>query len=165
MALTRVRLVYLSDDGTTDGTKDWAVNGATPQEFFVTIRPGFDHFMVKRLILHMEDTGSFTSITFAAITGLTQGCELEMSSGGQVIDFCDGEPIKNNSDWGRLSFNNVLNDWGGGAKQMNGRLTFGNFNQDDFGVLLEEGDKITWRVKDDLTDVTHAFLMAEGYVF
>jgi hypothetical protein len=171
MSIGGIRSVYLTDNGTSSGANNLAVNGSsTPVPYWVgppasdrAGSDGFSSFHVERVIFHIEDSGAFTTVDFGAISnGLTNGCGFDFVSTSTTVDLLDGYPLKTNGDLVHYMYDIRLDAWGGGNGGISARWSFFKIQNDGAGMVLESGEKLQFTINDDLTGLVDFHIIAQG---
>lgn len=157
---------YFTDDGTSAGSNDWAVDGSvTNANFSIGADVDFDVY-IKSISLVIGDGGSPALNKYGALTALTNGvqwCLFNQELG--LYELHDG--IKTNLEFIRLGVDTAaigtgtdafLADVSGGGTEksylptIDLAETFGL----RYGIRLRRGtkDKLTFTVRDDLSALT-----------
>ena len=171
---------YFTDDGSPTGTSDMAVLGtsAAPEEFYISAVSDYDIY-IKSISVVIGDGGTPTLNQFGALgSALTNGVQWEW------LNNIDGtyelhEGIKTNLEFVRLGVDtgavgtgadSYLADVAGGAGTEKSYLpiidvkeTFGL----QWGIRLVKGtkDRLSFKVRDDLTGLTTFNIIAYGIRF
>lgn len=145
-----------------NGSKDMDVNGSvTPVVFSIEHHRSnmvMDIFRVNMVIL---DAGPAASEFGGIANGLTNGLVIRIvdSQGNILIDFFDGQTIRNNSDFGLLAGP----DWpivtGAGTDAVSVRWTIAKAGD---SVVLNKGDRFEIVVQDDLTPLDSFRVQVQG---
>ena len=159
---------YFTDDGTSSGSNDWAVNGSVNSvDFFIKAVPTHEIY-IKSISIVIGDGGSPALNKYGALSALTNGVEwslFDQANGNYILH--DG--IKTNIEFIRIGVDTAaigtgtdafLADVSGGGTEksylptIDISETFGM----PYGIRLRKGstDKIIFKVRDDLTGLlTH----------
>lgn len=159
---------YFTDDGTTDGSNDWTVNGSTTnQDFYIKAVSEFDIYINSISVL-IGDGGSPNLNGYGALSALTNGVEwILFNQENAEYQLHDG--IKTNLEFIRLgaktgaigdSTTAYLADVSGGGTEKSYLPTIDiseSFGL-PWGLRLRKGttDKLIFRIRDNLTGlITH----------
>ncbi len=145
------------------GSMEMAVDGSiTPVEFEWENEEPIRHAVVSRLLWDILD-GSPTTIKFGGIIGgLANGVLIDLrdAAGTLVMDFTDGDPIKQNHQFARM----VGTDWaltiGAGVDAVNVRWSLFKTGKQ---LLVPPGFKLRVTVRDDLTTLDSMSVSLQGY--
>jgi len=168
----RIFRQFLTADGTSSGSSDMRVNGATtPVEFWVQADSTYNLY-ISSLSFVIADA-SATLNKFGNITALTNGCDLEYFTDGRTT-VINGE-LKSNFDFVRLCLGNPA--FGDGAAAFRASnvestsegylpvLRFSEVFGLQWGIRLRPGttDKIILRVNDNASGVDAFNCIAYGF--
>jgi hypothetical protein len=146
-----------------DGTNNPNANGdysTTAGEFVIEVPAGETKLNLSRVIVYIEDSGTFKAETYGALAALTNGVSLVIEKNGVETDLTDSTPIKTNAQWGRLCYDVDVKTWGNGNSATVVRWTFSKSGVD---LSLQMGDRVIVRLNDNLTGlIDHTFLF-QGY--
>ncbi len=148
---------YLDTNG--DGTGTINVNGdysSAAEDFYYQATVTSN---IARLIVIIEDSGSFTAENYGGISTLSNGMRLflEDSDSNSEIALDGGSAIKSNAHWGGLCYDVDRKSWGAGNDFLLVRFSF-----DKAGacLCLDAGEKIILRANDDLSGlILHQFMI------
>ncbi len=157
---TDLILEFFRDGG---GSMEMAVDGsATPVEFEWENEEPIRHAVCSRLLWDILD-GSPTTTKFGGIIGgLTNGVLIDLrdATGAVVLDFTDGDPIKQNHQFARM----VGTDWaltiGAGVDVVNVRWSLFKTGKE---LLVPPGFKLRVTVRDDLLTLDSMSVSMQGY--
>jgi len=157
-----VVFAFLADSA---GLPDMGVNtyGGTDSShaYEYTVGSGF-MFEPERINFAMID-GGITQVLFGGIAALTNGCKMEWISGsGSVLkDFCDGQLIKRNNDFGWLAGvdANAISIQGGGDDALLVRWTLGKSGGK---ITMLETETLRFTTQDSLGTITEMRAMLQG---
>jgi len=103
---------------------------------------------IQRMLINIEDVGSFDSAAYGNNITLTNGISLGVfdSSGTIVTDVVDSHNIKTNADWAMHCHDVTVHDFGLGNETLTARWTFARSGQPlwvpsgghYFGVVLND---------------------------
>jgi len=165
---------YFTNDGTSSGSIDWAVDGSsTSVEFYISASPDVDIY-IKSISILIGDGGNPALNKYGALTALTNGVEWRLSS-QDTGDYILHDGIKSNLEFIRLAVDTAgigtgtdafLADVSGGGTEksylptIDLAETFGL----RYGIRLRKGttDKMVWKINDDLTGLTTHNAIAYG---
>ena len=150
-----VRMLDTDGDGsgTTDAIGDYSGTNDTEFKF----APGAGEVArVHRMLVHVEDGGSFDSGAYGNNVSLTNGIEVGVSDGtSTLIDLTDGHPVTTNADVNVMSF-------GAGNEHMAVRWTFAKSGQ-PIRLDGDNGEYLYVKLNDDYTDLVHHHFNVQGY--
>lgn len=160
---TLYRFLDTTGDGT--GSKAMNIDGSTvPGKFKITVPDG-QRYIIHRIFIHYEDTGTFDTDTYGTLVALTNGIEIEVydSNDTLILDLNDGLPVKKNSDWSRNCYDIDVQDFGSGASKstISARWTFAKDSLT--GMMLEAGDYFQFTINDNLTLLTEHHVAVRGF--
>jgi hypothetical protein len=155
---------YLRTDA---GSADAAVDGSETAVRFKLQPRSNQRFFVHHMTLYIRDgQNGFNADDYGAVSGpLTNGVALGIYSAADdrlIKCLCDGIPIRQNSDWLRISTSALVEDYrGNGDVVQTARLQF-----DDIGgpLKLRPTEYLAVLVQDDLTGLTGHYFLAKGVV-
>jgi hypothetical protein len=158
MAVKRPIFEYLADGAAklanVDGSSTPAIYKFEPAEAYY----------LERMIVHIEDGGTWQVVTYGSIAALANGIEIGIynsSDDSLVQDLLDGLPIKNNGQWARVCYDvDILAALGAGNTMGTVRWTFGKSGQP---LWIPEGQYLGAVINDDLTGLTDHTFMVQGY--
>lgn len=152
---TELLYKFLLDGGTTD----LSVDGTTPVKYRYTV-PADKLAVIQRSLAMVNDKGIVPS-KFGAIDALTNGLLVEAidTNGSTImIDFMDGEPIKDNSDFSHFAIVDIKTDAG-----MGDDLVLMDWLLPT-PLILTAGQIFQVTVRDDLTDISHIHWSIQGMI-
>lgn len=143
-----------SSDGKQSGqlniVGDYSVNNA---DFYVEALEG-ERLGVRRAIVHIYvSTQDIEPGTYGNVDELDNGIQLFQRTGGVILNALDGLPIKKQEDWGRICYDALpVGPYGAQGKTpfFQVRLSFDKFVDPNYGIILEEGDRLGVRMRDNL---------------
>ena len=112
----------------SNGTTASAIgNYAAAPEEFVYAPAGRQVAYIYRMIIFVQDGGTFDSGDYGNGITLTNGIKIEIKDAdGTIMDLTDGHPIVVNPDWARLCYDVRVDSYGSGDQAMSVRWTFSN---------------------------------------
>ena len=139
--------------GTTEATGDYS---STPTSFRISNSTGIAD--IERMIIFIEDTGTFDSGDYGNAITLTNGIRVYLrDNADQVIEEYTSFPILTNGDWAGHCHDLNLHTFGSGNQVMTLRWTFAKSGQ-RVSVDLKEGEYFEVLLNDDFTGlVKHRF--------
>jgi hypothetical protein len=151
---------FLLDGASNNGAVDASVTAAT---YEVDSTEGTTAFVVRELLVAIEDTGSIDVGQYGNGVTLTNGVLVELrDSVDALIRTLSAAPIVTNMDWAaHMAADHTLATFGSGANNLFIRVPFASHGEQ--GLLLAGGDKLVVTLNADFTGlVSHTFL-AVGY--
>jgi len=158
---------FLSDNGAADGNNNVILdhsNGGSPglQSYFILAPAGWD-YVINRMIVSIEDTGSFDSGGYGNGAQLTAGFQVRLwSSAGLKYDLLNGETIKQNGQWAQTCHDVTRHNFGSGNEWLTVRWTFGLAGH----PLILQGDhaeSLIVEARDNLTHLVSHHFMVQGW--
>ena len=133
------------------------------QTDFILEPEGDDVLWVHRVLIFLEDTGSFDSEKYGNGITLTNGISIKVYRGEtETMDLMDANPVKTNSHWKRLCYDFSILDEGTGNKTAGARFTIEKGGV-SIGLDGSKSDQIRVELNDDFTGlVDHTFIF-QGY--
>lgn len=155
---------FADTDGDGGGTINAIGNySGTADDFYIEAQAG-ERIGIARVIVQIEDSGAFDAGTYGNGVALTNGITVLVldSENSTIIDLTGGEPIKKNSDWGRLCYDVQVLDWGTGNEFCLARWTFSRMSDQGDPLILSEGQKLVFRLNDDFSGLVGHRFFIEG---
>lgn len=147
-------------DGT--GTLNMAVDGSsTPVTFKVAPSSG-TILRIARIIVFVEDSGSFDADKWGNNITLANGQRLNVKQNGLTRNLLTQWNIKTSGDMAAVCHDATLNNWGQGNGFATFRLTFARAGQ---LVRLDgsKGDELQWVIRDDQTGLVKQYITFQGF--
>jgi len=154
---------YLDTNGDGTGSKEATGNYAGGEEIFYLQPPAGEVYILERMLVYIEDNGSFDSGKYGNNITLSNGIEIFVNGDSGVIsDLTDGLPIITNAHWGRQCFDTALSTYGSGNQSLAIRWTFSKA-----GVPItlrgNQNERLEVVLNDNFSTLhDHAFLI-QGY--
>lgn len=151
---------YADTNGDGTGTKNAIGNySVTPQRFNLT-PPAGEVFRVERMLISVSDSGTFDADKYGNGIALTNGVTVEKrDANGQIIDYCDGVPVVNNTGWAQLCYDKTIHSEGVGAEIMTIRWTFSKGGA-PVTLIGDQGEFLSILLNDDFTGlISHYFFL------
>ena len=117
---------------------------------------------LERLIIHLQDGNGMRAERYGALgAALTNGYRVVVLDENDVelLDLCDGVPIKSNGGMGRYCYDVDLKPWGVGEEFIQVRWTFAKSGEP---VHLKPGHSLAVELSDDLSGLTEHYFMVQG---
>jgi len=145
--------------GTYDAIGDYSV---TPQSFKITDTTGWG--VITRMMIMLEDSGSFDSGLYGNGLALTNGVRIYLkNSSDEVLQEYTSFPIKTNGEWAGHCYDLNYFNWGSGNEVATIRWTFSNSGQ-PIEVHFNEGEYLEVYLNDDFSGlVKHRFTVQGHY--
>ena len=156
--------VHLTSDGIAHTGSNGSATGnyATVQRFWRGPAVG-KKWVISRLLVTVEDSGSFDSGNYGNGVVLTNGISVQVWDGSNVdLDLTDSHPIKTNVDYAHFCYDVAISSFGVGNEYLNARWTFAKAGK---GILLD-GDateRIAVALHDDFTGLVDHHFLIQGY--
>ena len=139
----------------------------TEGEFYIEAMEG-ERLAIRRAILHLYVTSNDIDPGTYGNLDLTNGITLFWERSGVTYDVLAGDTILKQEDWGRLCYDAIpVGPYGSQSKtpMFQIRLSFDRFVDSNFGIILEEGDRLGVSLNDDFAEdtLTEHYLMYQGH--
>ncbi len=123
------------------------------------------NFSVARMLIYVQDTGSFDAEKYGNNITVTNGIEIyTANAAGEVMDPLTPEPIRTSGDWASIAYDTQFVGVGTGDEYMSTRWTFSKFVEG--GLTLEDGEQLVVKLNDDFTGLNaHRFTIQGSYTF
>ena len=131
-----------------------------PLDYYIEALEG-ERLLVSRFMIHIVDGGVIDSGTYGNGIILTNGIQLFHRRSGIDFDITGGMPIKINPDWARLCYDTRRSSYGSGNETLNARWTLTKYGT-KYGIILEEGDRLGIRLRDNLSGLVEQTIIANG---
>ncbi len=155
----RLFATRLDTVGDSSGEDDMSVDGSSTEQIF-RIKPAATEILrIARVILYVEDAGSFDATRWGNGITMTNGMEFRQISNGETII---GEAIRTTGDMAALCHDIGHQTIGSGPEFMTARYTFTKLGA---YVRLDgsKGDEWQTVIRDNLTNLLRQHVTAEGY--
>lgn len=160
---------FLSDDGTTGGTKDANVDGSGTAAAFYCGPPPGEIWVVRQMIANIRDSGAFDSGGYGAISALplTNGVlfhkAVKTAPATPTFDYLNGLPVKTTSHWTRHCYDGRLDNFGAGDAFYVAKWDLATSGTP---AILDgdAGEVLAVVVRDDLSGLTGHTFQIQGYV-
>lgn len=155
---------FLDANGDGTGTKDSSVDGSSTQQVFKYVPKSGDKTFLHRLIIHVEDSGSFDSGSYGNGITLTNGVGVEVrkiTDDSVVLDLMDGVPVTKNPEWGRFCYDVDISSYGAGTESLTARWTFEKSGQP---LFIQDDEYFCVTINDDLTGLVEQYFNIQGVV-
>jgi len=153
-----MRFVYLSNGSTTDGVGNYT----TPEEFKITCETGSRKLHIARMIVYIEDAGSFDMEKYGNGLTLVNGIHISVkdSGGTEIVDLDGGVNVFSNGGWGALCHDVTVHTYGTGNNSLTARWTFAKSGTP---VSLSSGEEFIVTLHDDFTALVKHTFMIQGF--
>ena len=159
---TKILTRYLDTNGDGTGTKDAVGDYSSAAETFFITPPAGKKYTISRMLIGVQDSGSFDAVKYGNGVTLTNGIGVATTDAtvGVTVDLLDGTLIKSNAAWGFLCYDADVKSWGAGDEFLLVRWSF-----DKSGVLLTltENDALVVELNDDFTGLNAHMFLVQGY--
>lgn len=155
---------YLDTNGDGTGTKNFIGNHAATVAFLAP--PAGQIFRVARLIVSIEDGTGIKAGLYGGLSALPNGITItQEDDGGELVDFCDGVPIKTNGQWGQLCFDVDLKSWSASPTEEMLLVRYTFLRAGQFVRLIgDNGGLLAVNLNDNFTGLLAHRFMAQGYL-
>jgi hypothetical protein len=151
--------------GDGSGTKNAITADATPTIFKIQPAAG-SRYMIARMIIAISDAGNNNTNTYGALAALTNGITVAVYDSAGIKYYLTDEdfPVKSNSEWADLMFDQDYVVLGGGDTHIVHRWTFTKFGVEGIRLDGDKGEYLGVGISDTLTGlITHRFTV-QGWV-
>lgn len=168
MAISETPLPFvqvLSTNGDGTGDTDMTGDYSSAAETFELHGPTAyeDYTIVERILVYVEDAGTFDTGDYGNAVTLTNGIDLAVTtSTGTVQVQLTPVSVKTSGDWAALCYDVSQNGWGTGNEFLTARWTFTKFT-DGRGLVLNDGSKLVCTVNDDMRGLVHHRITCQGW--
>lgn len=135
----------------------------SPVDYYVEALEG-ERLLIARVIVDIIANTDIDVLEYGDIGGgLTNGIQIFYRRSGITIDVSGKLSIKYNEHWGRQNYDSEPVLIGPTLKSpvWKSRWTFTRYGN-PYGIILEEGDRIGVRIRDDLSSLLEHTIFAEG---
>jgi len=162
------RYIYRHLDAVGDGSGSIDQNGdfsSTPQ-FFRVNAPAQGFYGIQRIMVQIRSSGMMKGDTYGDQPELTNGIAAAIydKDDNIEVDLTDGQPIRNNGDWARYSYDGSMMDFGAGAPSsdqfLRVRWTFGEGGQP---LFISKGSSLRFLLNDDFTGLSGHLAQVQGF--
>lgn len=116
---------YLDTNGDGTGTKNAVGDYSSATEIFYIQPPAGVVYRVARMLVFVQDVGTFDSGSYGNGITLASGIEIRVADDIETIsDMTDGNPVKVNPHWARLCYDTAHSSYGSGNESLAARWTF-----------------------------------------
>lgn len=153
---------YLDSVGDGTGTKNLIGDYSGAATIFKIQPPAGEIYHLNRLMVYIEDVGTFDSGSYGNGISLTNGVKFRISDNSGVLHDMTPINIKKNVHWDRTFFDVKINNYGTGNEALIGRWTFAN----DYGapVILngDNNERLEVVLEDDFTGLVEHYFLTKG---
>jgi len=155
---------YLDSVGDGSGIKNLIGDySGAPTTF--KIAPGAGEiFILTRMLIYIEDAGSFDTGSYANGVMLTNGISLEHDHIDGVVDMMAGIKVTNNGDWAGKCKDVDTHTWGAGNEFLTGRWSFDRTGQ-EIALNGDAGQELRISLNDDFSGIAKHEFMIQGFIF
>jgi hypothetical protein len=148
-----------ADSDNEDANKNYSVTPAN----FVLAPPAGEIWYVSRLLVYIQDTGSFDSGGYGNGVALTNGIQIKVYEGAiEKSVLTNSQPIKQNTHWAKFCYDISISNFGSGDEALGARWTFVNGGT----YIRLDGDlsqKIQIELNDDMSILTSQTFLFQGF--
>lgn len=153
---------HLSSNGDGTGTTN-AVGDYSSSETTLYIAPAADEtFIINRMIVEVEDVGSFDSGGYGTGSALSNGITLNYRDANGIVATLTPTPITRNADWAGNCHDLTIHNFGTGNEFMTARWTF---EKSGHPLVLwgSNGHSLEIVLNDDFTGLVLQKFTVQGY--
>ena len=155
----------MSDDGLSTGSLNINANASliSPSDYYVEALAD-ETLLVARAIINIVAATDIDAKEYGDISGgLTNGIQVFYRLNGVDLNITNGLPIKINEDWGRWCYDSRPINIGPTNKTpvWQARWTLTKYGT-PWGIVLNEGDRLGVRLRDNLSTITEQTIVLEG---
>lgn len=149
-----------ADSNNEHANKDYSV---TPASF--VLKPGAGVvWYIARMMVYVEDAGSFDSGGYGNGSALTNGIEIKVMQGvTEKISITNDQPVKQNTHWKKFCYDIEVSNFGLGNESLGARWTFtrgGTYIKLDG----DQGEYISVNLSDDFTFLVDQTFLFQGFI-
>ena len=148
-------------NGSIQGVGDYS---SAPHELTYTCRTGRQNLHIERMIVYIEDVGSFPTDKYGYNVVLTNGIHVAVHSADETeqVDLDGGQNIFTNAQWAAVCYDVNFLNLGSGNDSLSVRWTFANAGSP---IILKSGEHFTVTLNDDFTGLeAHTFMIQGHYL-
>lgn len=155
------RFADTNGDGT--GLKSLIADySSAAEEVFIAPAAG-EVMVVSRVIISVEDAGTFDAAKWGNNITLTNGIKIFEESGGvEITDYTDGLPIKSSGEAAARFHDVTIHSFGTGNQILSGRYTFAKHGK-PIRLVGELGDRLVVELNDNFTGLVAQKFLFQGY--
>jgi hypothetical protein len=154
----------LDTNGDGTGSKDATGDYSSTAAVFYIQPPTEKIYLIERMIVHVEDSGSFDSGAYGNGITLTNGIVVRISDdSGVIVDLTDGMPILSNGSWVRQCYDVQVHPFGSGNEHMGVRWTFRKAGQ-PLKLVGEKTQKLEIVLNDNFSGLVGHQFQIQGRV-
>ncbi len=157
----------VTENGLPNGNYDLAVDGSeTPVDFYIEALEG-ERLSVARFLISIRSATNIGVNEYGDLAELSNGLYIYFydATTGLTLDLIYPLSIKRNEDWGRWCYDSQPIAIGPtqNTQTWQARWTLAKYNpKNPYGIVMEEGDRIGVRIRDDLSGLAGHTVIAEG---
>lgn len=159
------RIISQCLDVTGDGTGNNNANGdySSTAGTFKIAPSSSEIYRISRMIVYIQDTGSFDAGSYGNNITLTNGIDVEYDYDGSVVDLLGNYNVKTTGDWAARCHDVNLGSYGVGDEYVSVRWTFLKSGQ---YIRLDGSQSQELRIicNDNLTGLVRHEFLVQGYV-
>jgi hypothetical protein len=153
---------YLTLGGGATASINANGNYSTASVIFSINPPAGSIYKITRIIYTIKDGAGIQTETYGALAALTNGVEVYVSHNGAIEYYLTDEnnPVKTNSQWSALCYDQEYRTLGGGDALVQGRWTLSKIAPGGVTLNGDDSDFLAVGLSDTLTGlVAHNFLV------
>jgi len=149
---------YLSNGSTIDAVGNYG----TAEEFKITCKAGNQKLHLARMIVYIEDAGTFDMEKYGNAITLSNGIHISVkdSGGTEIADYDGGVNVFTNGGWGALCHDITNHTFGSGNNSLTARWTFAKAGTP---ISLTSGQEFIITLEDNFTGLVGHTFMVQGY--
>ena len=157
---------YLDTNGDGSGTDEVVSDHAvTPDDYFIECPPGSSQdYVIIRMMVYIQDTGSFDSGGYGNGSALSNGLKLLLINGNESPEYTEEDltpkPITTNGEWAGQCHDVDHQAYGQGDEYISARWTFAKSGR---AILLKPGYKLVLRANDNFTGLVKHRFHVQGF--
>lgn len=157
---------FLDTVGDQSGTKNAVGNYAGAVQKFICKPIAGEIFFLSRMMIHVEDVGSFDTGSYGNRVALTNGIDFSVwdKDDNVIFTFNNDLPIKQNVHWARFAYDTRVDTFGTGNSFLIARWSFFKSGQ----LIKIDGDKgeyIGASLNDDFTGLVSHYFNLQGFKY
>ena len=135
---------------------------STPIDYYIEALDG-ECLACARAIVQVIAATDISTGEYGDQTALTNGIQVFYKRSGVTLDVTNGLPVKTNEHWGRWCYDSRPAVIGPtqNSPSWSSRWSFTKYGH-PYGVVLEEGDQLGLRIRDNLTGLSEHTVIIQG---
>jgi len=156
---------YLDTDGDGTGTTNAIGDYSGGEEIFYIQPPAGTVYSLNRMMVFVQDAGTFDSAKYGNGVGLTTGIVVRVQDDEGTLDTMTGVlPVKTNTHWKRLCYDAVVSKDGTGDETLGARWTFTKDSGEPIILNGNANERLEVVLNDAFDDLVAQTFMVKGKI-